>query len=100
VVNYRRPAGLFAGKVIKWLAKKLPWDYKIFGVSVKNLAIGGALIALDQYVVPYAYKGYLEDAGWMIIIDEIAHAIGINPGEKETKVVYVERTGGKKAIYV
>jgi len=100
VVNYKRPAGLFIGKVIKWLAKKVPYDYKIAGVSIKNLAVGGALIALDNYVVPYGYKGYLEDAGWLMIIDEIAHAIGLNPGEEKTRVIYVEKTSTNKAIYV
>jgi len=99
MVNYRRPVGLFAGKVIKWAAKKIPYDFTVAGVSLKNMGIAAALIAADNYIVPGRYRGYLEDAGWMIIIEEIAHALGINPGEE--KVIYVEKGGSKgKALYV
>ena len=85
-------AGLAVGKLVKFILKKVGApEYKIVGVDVVKLGIGAALTGVSYY---YGEKlGRFEDvvgfAGAGMIIDELAKAAGINPGEK-TKTVVVE----------
>jgi len=80
-------AGLAVGKIIKWAWKRfgLP-TYEIAGVDVVKAGVGAALAAVSYYYGPRL--GRFEDvvgyAGAGMLIDELAHAAGINPGKTVT----------------
>lgn len=85
-------AGLALGKLVKFAFEKfnIP-SYKLAGIDIVKLGAGAALTAVSYF---YGGKlGRFEDlvgyAGAGMIIDELAHAAGINPGET-VKTVVVE----------
>jgi len=83
-------AGLAVGKIIKWIWKRfgLP-TYEVAGVDIVKTGVGAALAAASYYYG--ARLGRFDDvvgyAGAGIIVDELAHAAGINPAEVKTVVV-------------
>jgi len=71
--------GIATGKVVKYLGKFIPFDYTVAGVSLKNIGLGIAMTAGAEYFAEEGIvKDLLELGGAAIVIDEIAHAAGIN----------------------
>jgi len=99
--------GVATGKVVKYLGKFIPYDYTFRGVSAKNLVLGAALIGIGEYYARGVIKDLLELGGAAIIVDEIAHAAGINSPAPQRcvvkaapKAVSVSATPRKSVIVV
>jgi len=79
--------GVATGKVVKYLGKFIPYDYTFAGVSAKNLILGAALIGIGEYFTRGTVRDLLELGGAAIIVDEAAHAAGINTPTPQRVVV-------------
>ena len=82
MVEWRKILELFGGvalgKVAKYAARYVPYDYTVAGFSAKNLIIGAAMIAGAEYGLKYGtLKDVVELGGVSIIMDEVAKVAGI-----------------------